>query len=315
MTIAPINSTREDSRSPTSSIRSSHKVHERSRSSSPEEEVASQPEINVEQLSEDAKHSEDKSSTTRHKGLARKCSPSPSGSSERTSVVDLVVTTRRRTKSSRASQELDSGSSSTAGTSVVIDVACCDGPVKFHRVLNEKYSASSGNNNPLPSRVSTPTPRHRSCEEEPAGRMENDENGRPNEADQQHDSSGHGSFTCSYCKHTFKSQYCYRKHARRHLLPTEPTPDASSPESVVTATAVASNNRPSDSNVVCKREVRLLDLNVQYYPCKICGSKFPSYYFVHKHRKLCHANVDERQPRSSGDEDVGNQGTATSNSA
>ncbi|GBP81175.1 hypothetical protein EVAR_31507_1 [Eumeta japonica] len=29
----------------------------------------------------------------------------------------------------------------------------------------------------------------------------------------------------------------------------------------------------------------------QYYPCKTCGSKFPSYYFVHKHRKRCH--VDE----------------------
>ena len=29
------------------------------------------------------------------------------------------------------------------------------------------------------------------------------------------------------------------------------------------------------------------DLNVQYFPCKICGAKFPSYYFVHKHKKLC----------------------------
>jgi hypothetical protein len=35
--------------------------------------------------------------------------------------------------------------------------------------------------------------------------------------------------------------------------------------------------------------VKLLDMNVQYYPCKTCGSKFPSYYFVHKHRKMCHA--------------------------
>lgn len=24
------------------------------------------------------------------------------------------------------------------------------------------------------------------------------------------------------------------------------------------------------------------------YPCKTCGCKFPSYYFVHKHRKHCH---------------------------
>lgn len=27
---------------------------------------------------------------------------------------------------------------------------------------------------------------------------------------------------------------------------------------------------------------------IHYYPCKTCGSKFPSYYFVHKHRKVCH---------------------------
>lgn len=30
------------------------------------------------------------------------------------------------------------------------------------------------------------------------------------------------------------------------------------------------------------------DLNVQFFPCKKCGCKFPSYYFVHKHRKSCH---------------------------
>lgn len=34
--------------------------------------------------------------------------------------------------------------------------------------------------------------------------------------------------------------------------------------------------------------LKILDLNVQYFPCKTCGSKFPSYYFVHKHRRLCH---------------------------
>ncbi|CAH2093438.1 unnamed protein product [Euphydryas editha] len=34
---------------------------------------------------------------------------------------------------------------------------------------------------------------------------------------------------------------------------------------------------------------------VHYYPCKTCGSKFPSYYFVHKHRKRCHADESTRQ--------------------
>lgn len=31
---------------------------------------------------------------------------------------------------------------------------------------------------------------------------------------------------------------------------------------------------------------------IHYYPCKTCGSKFPSYYFVHKHRKRCHAEEE-----------------------
>ena len=37
------------------------------------------------------------------------------------------------------------------------------------------------------------------------------------------------------------------------------------------------------------------DLNVQYFPCKICGAKFPSYYFVHKHKKLWHAGQLEQE--------------------
>ncbi len=27
---------------------------------------------------------------------------------------------------------------------------------------------------------------------------------------------------------------------------------------------------------------------MQFFPCKVCGAKFPSYYFVHKHKKLWH---------------------------
>ncbi|XP_072934165.1 uncharacterized protein [Epargyreus clarus] len=41
---------------------------------------------------------------------------------------------------------------------------------------------------------------------------------------------------------------------------------------------------------------------LHYYPCKTCGSKFPSYYFVHKHRKRCHAEEaaqDEPEPSTS----------------
>ncbi|KAJ8917235.1 hypothetical protein NQ315_002252 [Exocentrus adspersus] len=138
---------------------------------------------------------------------------------------------------------------------VIIDIACCDGPVRFHRVINKNYGQSpvetyqgeEVNRNAVLNKV---------MNENIRDKLGDDENENQNEV-----------FTCLYCNHTFKSQYCYQKHARRHLNPV--------------STAAA----PKES----KREVKLLDMNVQYYPCKTCGSKFPSYYFVHKHRKLCHA--------------------------
>ncbi|XP_043684678.1 mucin-5AC [Vespula pensylvanica] len=182
----------------------------------------------------------------------------------------------------------DPSSSSSSGSvlSVVYDVACCDGPVKFHRVLNENYTVPQ-------SRL------QRHCIDDntrPPPPIENDENGGsgttrvrncptdPIITTQTTDSGNNvGSYSCGYCRHTFKSQYCYRKHAKRHLLPTRSNGDTTAP---------IERNR-QDNNSRNKREVRLLDLNVQYYPCKICGCKFPSYYFVHKHRKLCHANVDD----------------------
>ncbi|CAH1155528.1 unnamed protein product [Phaedon cochleariae] len=140
---------------------------------------------------------------------------------------------------------------------VVIDIACCDGPVKFHRVINQNYGI------PLPSEtyqreeVNKNAVLNKVMNENIKDQLDENEN-RNSEV-----------FTCQYCNHTFKSQYCYQKHARRHLNPV-----------YLEAKGVAKE---------AKREVKLLDMNVQYYPCKTCGSKFPSYYFVHKHRKLCHA--------------------------
>lgn len=40
------------------------------------------------------------------------------------------------------------------------------------------------------------------------------------------------------------------------------------------------------------------DLNVQYFPCKICGAKFPSYYFVHKHKKMWHRDQLELEEKN-----------------
>lgn len=126
---------------------------------------------------------------------------------------------------------------------VVKDIACCDGPVRFKRVLNTNYGVLSDSQSSVEDRIN-----------EGITKL----------------------YVCGFCKHTFKSQYCYRKHTRRHINPVPVTP--------------------------VENETR--DMNVQYYPCKTCGSKFPSYYFVHKHRKMCHVNetdIEEKVSQASVD--------------
>ncbi|KAH0558002.1 zinc finger and BTB domain-containing protein 47 [Cotesia glomerata] len=237
----------------------------------------------------------------------RTVNSSPS-TSEKISVINIDNLTQHKSgRSSRSSNDL----ATTSSSGVVLDIACCDGPVKFHRVLNENYTKpdnglsnnqidnSGNNNNSARQRVSQPASANSSAESEIIG--ENDENGRPNRQRSEFDESSvessetGGNYTCEYCRHTFKSHYCYKKHARRHLLPTG-TEDSSA----------SSLQRPENKR---RREVRLLDLNVQYYPCKICGSKFPSYYFVHKHKKLCHSATEilnaENEDNNSGNEAAG----------
>lgn len=194
---------------------------------------------------------------------------------------------------------------------VIIDVACCDGPVRFHRVLNDNYGLVPDDTKTPPPDPKTPPPSSMA----PAVILERNEpacgNGRGSrEAAVSSSSSGSSSgignvagvgggggcepggdgvYTCVYCNHTFKSHYCYQKHARRHINP-------------VTSLQIAKKQRQATATVVPRREVRLLDMNVQYYPCKTCGCKFPSYYFVHKHRKLCHATEDSDSAVGGSDE-------------
>lgn len=148
---------------------------------------------------------------------------------------------------------------------VIIDVACCDGPVRFHRVINKNYGLQDEENFDISSNQQSfsstdfnrTTALNKVMNENIMEKLNSTEENQHSEV-----------FTCVYCNHTFKSQYCYQKHARRHLYPV----------------SIDKSAQPE-----AKREVKLLDMNVQYYPCKTCGSKFPSYYFVHKHRKMCHA--------------------------
>lgn len=158
-----------------------------------------------------------------------------------------------RSKHKKKSCDSTSGNVNTVNTEkVIIDIACCDGPVRFHRVINKFYGQQPQQSSESPYEMQ-------------------EEN--QSISDENQETSSTEMFTCLYCNHTFKSQYCYQKHARRHLNP------------------VAADGNKTVPNVTkeTKREVKQLDMNVQYYPCKTCGSKFPSYYFVHKHRKLCHS--------------------------
>ncbi|CAH0549001.1 unnamed protein product [Brassicogethes aeneus] len=148
----------------------------------------------------------------------------------------------------------------TMGEKFTIDIACCDGPVRFHRVLNKNYGLPINETQAVAvqeQNINRNAVLNKIMNENIHNKIEDEENTEI--------------FTCLYCNHTFKSQYCFQKHARRHLNPV----------------SLEAKTAPKEQTTV-KREVKLLDMNVQYYPCKSCGSKFPSYYFVHKHRKMCH---------------------------
>ncbi|KAJ8886419.1 hypothetical protein PR048_012630 [Dryococelus australis] len=272
------------------------------------------------------------------------------------------------------------------GSKVIIDIACCDGPVRFHRVLNDNYGLTL--DELLPGKLKNfleindkikHTENKQQCPEKQQMKMlktmnksnmlvneGNTSSSVTNDESRKHQSgcnietkvavilqptptsstgylskklssfanneqttltkgSNHSTgtnnsgidtvYTCLYCNHAFKSHYCYQKHARRHINPVTidlkcitdrldgpsknfPINDISSPEKPQTNSSLTINGKTKDKG---RPEVRLLDMNVQYYPCKTCGSKFPSYYFVHKHRKMCHANEETDSVFSSDD--------------
>jgi BTB/POZ domain len=207
---------------------------------------------------------------------------------------------------------------------VIIDIASCDGPVRFCRVLNDAYGGgvapTSGNPPPsLRSHHTMSTSFHaqmartiseRRGDLQHSSGEEESENSQDNCQKPSTSGATGDIYTCVYCNHTFKSQYCYQKHAKRHLNPqslqldsTDSNASSAMDDKLVAAATNAQQIKiikhpgallvDANANQILKREVRPLDMNVQYYPCKTCGSKFPSYYFVHKHRKMCHADEEQ----------------------
>lgn len=206
---------------------------------------------------------------------------------------------------SQSNQQVNSQKEAITGK-IVIDIASCDGPVRFSRVLNHAYNSGAANEAGAPE-INTSAIREtyhdiadasfntqmakniRECNPgndnpETANSSDSEEinieDVNPSENSiNLHDNNfanGQSIYMCMHCNHTFKSQYCYQKHARRHLHPVE---------SNHLIEGKIGQGAPDST----KLKITHLDMNVQYYPCKTCGSKFPSYYFVHKHRKSCHA--------------------------
>ncbi|XP_011187039.2 uncharacterized protein LOC105215006 [Zeugodacus cucurbitae] len=232
--------------------------------------------------------------------------------------------------------QLDNNESSK----VIIDVASCDGPVRFRRILNTAYGHKPEDYAVMPERTQQSvslsfhqqmakaishhrqlaTANEESENSESSGGGGNTMSGAGGgSANGKHNkNAGNEIYVCVYCKHTFKSQYCYQKHAKRHLNPLSlncaAAANLAAATDIVEKATTAAKSAPNaggsydlsssagiptpiltSKQSACellRREVRPLDMNVQYYPCKTCGSKFPSYYFVHKHRKMCHAEEE-----------------------
>lgn len=182
-----------------------------------------------------------------------------------------------------------------ASDKVIIDIASCDGPVRFKRVLNDAFeqkklaAAAPQLNEQLPAQSEVKF--HSSVAfHEQMVRNINEQYKKTFQNSEESENSQHSIdiYTCVYCNHTFKSKYCYQKHAKRHINPLNPLGRCR----IDTADCESSDGEYKKQQTPKRDSIKPLDMNVQYYPCKYCGCKFPSYYFVHKHRKLCHPEVE-----------------------
>lgn len=130
---------------------------------------------------------------------------------------------------------------------VHLERASCDGPVRFIRVENPNAAGLGGDDDgKRPKRGAKVDPGTRG------------------------DAQKHSVYRCLFCRHIFKSRYCYEKHKQRHL----------NPSGITEGGGDRATNSPKSVS------------NVQFFPCKICGAKFPSYYFVHKHKRVWHASSE-----------------------
>lgn len=168
-------------------------------------------------------------------------------------------------KKSNETKEIINSDETTCQPKTIIDIANCDGPVRFKKILNTAFNAA----------------KVKKISEYTSNSIDNFANITKDKDNQNINHSN----KCVHCNQIFKSKYCYQKHKMRHLN-NEAAKNVIVKDQKQKSYAIRRKVRH------CKRDVKPLDMNVQYYPCKTCGVKFPSYYFVHKHRKLCHSDEE-----------------------
>lgn len=85
-------------------------------------------------------------------------------------------------------------------------------------------------------------------------------------------------FMCHCCGKCFLVKNCFLKHLEQHnTVSREP---AEQPREW---------HQKNETKVV--KSIGFAKSDFQYYTCKLCNSKFPSYYFVHKHKKRFHKEM------------------------
>ncbi|TRY70066.1 hypothetical protein TCAL_15025 [Tigriopus californicus] len=198
-------------------------------------------------------------------------------------IVDVGNSQDEKENLAHASSTLSTRSKAVlANKELTWDIAACDGPIRFKRILNplavdyligdlkEEIEATDEACHP-----------HATPEQE----------SKPG-ASKPTTSTAANIYKCVFCSHVFKSYYCYQKHKRRHLNPltvgyqkisNSQSGNVNNKHNFISLRAQNTTNQGGQSPII-------KDINVQFFPCKICGSKFPSYYFVHKHKKLWHDN-------------------------
>ncbi|XP_063697072.1 uncharacterized protein LOC134828053 [Culicoides brevitarsis] len=184
-----------------------------------------------------------------------------------------IQTANRKSESSENAKKIKDKTENI--TKTIIDIANCDGPIKFTKILNTAYNIDK-------------LRQQKTCIINVYKTGEFVTQTKDNTIKSSSRSS-HKKISlkkCIYCNQQFKSNYCLQKHIMRHI-------------NNVDASKISGLNAQEQNHGLikkrsrhCKRSVKPLDMNVQYYPCKTCGVKFPSYYFVHKHRKLCHSDEE-----------------------